>query len=1793
MKYFSKTIFAIFIGCISVFHLQAQLRSDITGIHLTNAGFEQNYNFPVASTFNTITGDKVLDVYGWTKGLTATYTIAGTIELGSEITFNNSNPIPTRGYNNSTGGVLALTTGWDQTLSYYQEVTLSAGKYAIETVYYNAGTTTTGSSVLGWIPDGGTPVMSSEKSYVKGVWTVETVVFTVAADNTKGKIQIGYKAGGNGSANSAKLLYDFVKLYSYVVDKSALNTKLGEAKAIRDDANTSTTAKTYIGTVISNADNIASDANATSEQVMDAIDSLDVAIASCSDASLTDLQIDGVTIGGFNTNTLEYTYYVAPDANPIVTGVPAKAVAGAIAVVTKDANNPNITIVTVTAGKGSPVKTYRITFNINLMAGWDGNGVGTVSDKPGDFGWNCSTPVTWTTAENTNDVYAYRYRDNLGVGRAITHPLNNSVFSYPVMLKAGKVYTLTVSGTNMNGARSTTFGINAAQDGTGQVLGSQTKNAAQWTAFTNYSFSAACPADGTYYVTWQTNSDYERNIAWGFMLTETGNALTASFDTQGGSPTPQFQYIAVGSKIIKPEDPVKPGFVFMGWGYQKVGVELIWNFDVDKVGENKPLTLKAVWKVGCTVTFNSDGGSTVPQQNIITGNTVDIPAAPTKSGFVFDGWYSNGTKWNFNNPISTDLNLKAVWATGYTVTFDADGGSTVPSQIVVANSKLSVPTNPYKEGFVFNGWYYNDVIWDFDATVAENIALKAKWIISSATVTHSNKGDVTVASYSDANIRVEGKTNLFLTSDTPLINSTIDLAGDDAWLYFRAVKPSKVLSQYAQSIKVNGLPFNESRDRVAIYADGAVVIPNGMAHSKAALTVYTGKNFTGESRTFEVNVYNRSLGAFDNKIRSFKLKKGFSASLANNSAGTGFSRYFIASDEDIEMAEMPEGLEFVSFVRVFKWEWTGKKGWAGNPSNQLNVSVFNTWGGGQGTPNIDRQFVPMRHNAGWDSWAVINAQNNVTHLLGFNEPDRPDQSNMTVDAAIAQWPNFFQSGLRLGSPAPASTNAWLARFMNVCDSLNYRVDFMVTHAYQYQNTGWWNWYIDATSRGNRSIEEAGAARPIWITEWNNGANWTSESWPTASGPKRDAKLNIVLDNEGNQTVINRPLSPENSAQSVYKMKELLPHFDKLDLFEHHFFYNWVQDARSMELGGVLTPAGEYFASYKSAVGFKKKNEYIHKWRIAPPWIYAKLSDDYKSFNMEWYDHNGETGTAYIIQLKAGDGEYTDIKALVSGKDYVYGGTVRVSIPIENEKSTYRVYAVSYKNVRSIYSREFIYNREQALDPPILTGNAMSPTIIKLSWNEVTGARSYRLERSLKPDTDFEVIQNLYTDTKYTDESLQPNTDYYYRIYSLNSAAGIQPSSPLKIRTKSKEAPESVTGLRAAGGDAAITLTWDYVYDAVYDVFRSDSEEGTYTKIASGLTVTENNARYKDAGDLSNGQTYFYKIQPYNEYGRGEESVVVNAAPGAGQYLHLTFKEGSGQKVYDVWGGFHADFKSDPTWSTVNGRDGKSAVFLNVANNSYMELPSGVVRTLGKSFTIASWLYLPSGAGNNTRMFDFGKGTDAYMAFIPKYNNAGQARYQIAYSGKTFEPTFSYNFPLGQWAHVAFSMQEDPKGGGLLFTAYLNGEPVATDKDTQSLTPSGMGLTRNNWLGRSQSATDPYCEHGYDDFRIYSKALTNAEITNLYRTGDISGLFTNKMTDLVVSLMPNPVNVGQKITVTVHEINQLSQNFSIYIYGILGDQIGRYEVNEPTSVINAPTIPGTYILKINSKNYTKSVKISVK
>lgn len=81
----------------------------------------------------------------------------------------------------------------------------------------------------------------------------------------------------------------------------------------------------------------------------------------------------------------------------------------------------------------------------------------------------------------------------------------------------------------------------------------------------------------------------------------------------------------------------------------------------------------------------------------------------------------------------------------YTITFETNGGSEVTSITKKANSAISKPKNPIKEGYTFNGWYLDKELtkkYTFSKMPDKNITLYAKWIISKYTVTfYSNGGN--------------------------------------------------------------------------------------------------------------------------------------------------------------------------------------------------------------------------------------------------------------------------------------------------------------------------------------------------------------------------------------------------------------------------------------------------------------------------------------------------------------------------------------------------------------------------------------------------------------------------------------------------------------------------------------------------------------------------------------------------------------------------------------------------------------------------------------------------------------------------------------------------------------------------------------------------------------------------------------------------------------------------------------------------------------------------------------------
>lgn len=61
------------------------------------------------------------------------------------------------------------------------------------------------------------------------------------------------------------------------------------------------------------------------------------------------------------------------------------------------------------------------------------------------------------------------------------------------------------------------------------------------------------------------------------------------------------------------------------------------------------------------VTFDSDGGTSVPTQIVTPGGLVSQPSSPTKSGMTFDCWTLNGVEYSFDTPVNSDITLVATW----------------------------------------------------------------------------------------------------------------------------------------------------------------------------------------------------------------------------------------------------------------------------------------------------------------------------------------------------------------------------------------------------------------------------------------------------------------------------------------------------------------------------------------------------------------------------------------------------------------------------------------------------------------------------------------------------------------------------------------------------------------------------------------------------------------------------------------------------------------------------------------------------------------------------------------------------------------------------------------------------------------------------------------------------------------------------------------------------------------------------------------------------------------------------
>jgi uncharacterized repeat protein (TIGR02543 family) len=97
---------------------------------------------------------------------------------------------------------------------------------------------------------------------------------------------------------------------------------------------------------------------------------------------------------------------------------------------------------------------------------------------------------------------------------------------------------------------------------------------------------------------------------------------------------------------------------------------------------------------GFRVTFDSNGGSSVPGQNVAAGGTVSRPANPTRSGYVFDTWYQDDVlimPYNFGNPVTANITLYARWISETVITEIAANMIWIPGGTFTMGSPASEP----------------------------------------------------------------------------------------------------------------------------------------------------------------------------------------------------------------------------------------------------------------------------------------------------------------------------------------------------------------------------------------------------------------------------------------------------------------------------------------------------------------------------------------------------------------------------------------------------------------------------------------------------------------------------------------------------------------------------------------------------------------------------------------------------------------------------------------------------------------------------------------------------------------------------------------------------------------------------------------------------------------------------------------------------------------------------------------------------------------------------------------------
>ena len=194
------------------------------------------------------------------------------------------------------------------------------------------------------------------------------------------------------------------------------------------------------------------------------------------------------------------------------------------------------------------------------------------------------------------------------------------------------------------------------------------------------------------------------------------NVHTVSYSVDGEPlTTAQYKY---GAAVTDPTPaPTKTGYSFIDWTYATL--------DTGNTMPDADVTATANFDIeSYTIHFDTDGGSTINDLTVAYGGTINV-AAPTKTGYTFDGWTTQDTAFvltaNANltgddlpatmpdvGVNGTSVTVTAQWKINqYTITFtygDVNNGAEITHITQDYNTAVTAPANPTFTGWTFQGW---------------------------------------------------------------------------------------------------------------------------------------------------------------------------------------------------------------------------------------------------------------------------------------------------------------------------------------------------------------------------------------------------------------------------------------------------------------------------------------------------------------------------------------------------------------------------------------------------------------------------------------------------------------------------------------------------------------------------------------------------------------------------------------------------------------------------------------------------------------------------------------------------------------------------------------------------------------------------------------------------------------------------------------------------------------------------------------------------------------------------------